>query len=779
MPQEQVASHPEPSRALLDSGRSSEVADTVFVVLVAALPVAFHWLRGFEHTAADLGTYFLPNLDWLWNHATGRGAWNPWIFGGYPLGADPQVSGQHPFDWLYGVLPLPAAAAVEEALCPAMAAVGMRLYLRRLGCSRAAAIVGAVAFGLGGFVASRAPHLGLRRTAAAIPWALLATESCAGLRFVVALSVALLAVVLGGHPQGSVLGATLLGAYALSFGPHRFHTRVALVLCAGALAAAASASWWIPAAELYLESTRRLESSPFPNPMLRPAELVRLIVPLAAGGSGELSGTVRESLACSAIECMTYPGYLALVTALVAVPLAARLGRATFWVVVAVLSLLLSSAASAHLLAGLSLRGPSRFLLWWSVAVSALAALGFDRVMARERRALGGAAATVAILAVALGWLLLQQPGARVVLAAAAAALGLATVALVGLMVSGERWRPLAAKVAVVVLVADLWMVGQDLSLGAVPAGHVEERRTSLSWLARVVDESQRSRALVIPMTLSANWAPEIRLRMVQGYNPLVPEPPAHLLDQAYRVGLDAVGAVGSPDVVQSDDVALDLLRVDTVAVRHDAPKSTIAQELARLADGGARWSHVPNVADGFTVYRNDRARPVAWFVDDVRVLGSEAEIRATVHGRHDGPAFDPTREALVTNPTELLPTGDCPPGRATVARYEDEEILLDVETECPRLLVTSEWAYPGWTARIDDREARVLDVNGGFRAVVSPAGKRRVLFRFEPAWSTAARVISWFGVLTLLSLAAVSVRRGVRTDTHASGASASRGSRA
>ena len=68
-------------------------------------------LLGYVRAGIDLGWFFLPLVEWWWSEVRSCGGWNSWLFAGYPSHADPQLSILHPLTWLYGFMPLMAAAA--------------------------------------------------------------------------------------------------------------------------------------------------------------------------------------------------------------------------------------------------------------------------------------------------------------------------------------------------------------------------------------------------------------------------------------------------------------------------------------------------------------------------------------------------------------------------------------------------------------------------------------------------------------------------------------------
>jgi hypothetical protein len=67
----------------------------------------------------------------------------------------------------------------------------------------------------------------------------------------------------------------------------------------------------------------------------------------------------------------------------------------------------------------------------------------------------------------------------------------------------------------------------------------------------------------------------------------------------------------------------------------------------------------------------------------------------------------------------------------AQVLRYTAN--IIEIRAEGPGLLVVSEAAYPGWRAKVDDREATLLAVGGWMRAVNLGPGAHTVRLTFAP----------------------------------------------
>ena len=120
----------------------SLLLDAGILASAASVRIAVEHLRGLAHAASDLGVLFIPNYAWWWSAPRWLGGWNSWIFGGYPANADPQSGQLHPFGLLYAIATPLTAAALDGALTPAAAAIGMLLYLRQIGCDRAGSLFG-------------------------------------------------------------------------------------------------------------------------------------------------------------------------------------------------------------------------------------------------------------------------------------------------------------------------------------------------------------------------------------------------------------------------------------------------------------------------------------------------------------------------------------------------------------------------------------------------------------------------------------------------------------
>ncbi|MCM3878192.1 MAG: hypothetical protein NEA02_17475 [Thermoanaerobaculia bacterium] len=308
--------------------------------------------------------------------------------------------------------------------------LGAFLFLRTEVKSRDAALTGAFAFGLSGYVLSSAAFLNATTTIAWMPWTLLAVQRgrAAATRadLLRAGGLALVAcslLVLGGEP--ALAGLALLLAFALAArGPAGARRGGLLALFGGGLAAAVVVSPWllevVRASAFAARRSRGFSWNEFAAVGFHPLRLLETPFPLAFGDPTRLLSGAFWGFAVTqgnppyhaSLSFGVVPLALALVFAC-----SARRNEGHFWIGVALLALLASftpwlpgaRALYEAMPAVHVLRYPVKALLPVTLALSVLAALGVDRLLVegalpRFRRraagflfALGGVLAALAV----------------------------------------------------------------------------------------------------------------------------------------------------------------------------------------------------------------------------------------------------------------------------------------------------------------------------------------------------------------------------------------------
>lgn len=193
-------------------------------------------------------------------------AWTPYVYAGYPFMAYPETAAWYLPHWpffLAGITPRMIQA--ELALNAFLACLGAFLLISRLVESRAAAVLGGLCYGLSGFFAGHASHIGIFAAAACFPWLLLAFRRAldgTAVLFTALGGLVGAATILAGYFQTAMYAFLALGLYALADlyrAPRRWF-RIALIV-AGMLAMAivVAAIQIVPTLEL-VETTFRAKS---------------------------------------------------------------------------------------------------------------------------------------------------------------------------------------------------------------------------------------------------------------------------------------------------------------------------------------------------------------------------------------------------------------------------------------------------------------------------------------------------------------------------------------
>lgn len=149
----------------------------------------------------------------------------------------------------------------------------------------------------------------------------------------------------------------------------------------------------------------------------------------------------------------------------------------------------------------------------------------------------------------------------------------------------------------------------------------------------------------------------------------------------------------------------------------------------------GGRYA-VPNL------YANGNA----WFVNEMSFVNNadqEIETLGRLDTKHQAVADRRFKDEL---------DGVLSEGTARLTSYAPNELRYKVESQGGGLLVFSEIYYPGWTATIDGKEAKLGRVNYVLRALRVPNGKHEVMLEFRPQ-SVSATSATAFGAIAVIVL--------------------------
>ncbi len=143
-------------------------------------------------------------------------------------------------------------------------------------------------------------------------------------------------------------------------------------------------------------------------------------------------------------------------------------------------------------------------------------------------------------------------------------------------------------------------------------------------------------------------------------------------------------------------------------------------------------------------VYSNQNVLPRAYFVNRVEKKPA-LEILNLVKNNQ----FDPLDIAFTEKEIANINQPDST-AYVNITSFEDERIELDVNASGNNFLFLGDTYFPkGWSATVDGTETEIYRANHGFRGIVVPKGKHKVVFTYLPG----SFVISKYLSLALSSL--------------------------
>jgi hypothetical protein len=684
--------------------------------------------------------------------------WSDSLEGGSSPWGNPQAGVLSPFAMAARIFPIQHHLLAALALKILVAFQGTWLLARLAGRSRAAALLAAAGFALGGglFAWGLFP---VSAVAALAPWLAAATVRLfrrPAARPMVWAALFTAAILLAGHPE-TALGCGLLAA-ACGLGLRRraapFWKSLGLAAGAAALGLMLAAPHLLPFLHLMRASQRAAETMSHDLPPIRvlASRPETWFLPgnarfaLAPTGPHAFGRPYREPFRGPFNWADCEPGYTGLLAfaGAVAALFARRDRRLWPFAGFAAGGLLLAArfvplAWILYAVPGLQVPAYQRFLVATSLALAVAGAFGVDAIRRRRKTAAGrpiapwiglGAAAAASLAVQADPW----TAGLWLGLAA-----GFALLAL----------RPRAgAAVLAVVLLTDLVPWSRSLLPNGRPALFYPRSELIDRLLATAGDPAE-GRAVGAAHLLYASLLPVYGAADPRPHNPLAPIAQLRVLDAAFGFHptmLDYFAAFGNVD-----HPLLDFLGVRAVV---GSPAVPTPATLVDLAPG----RYAP-----FALYRNPDALP-RWFfptaVDPIarEELGSwirrlDAGSRVAVFRDEAGGVADP---------------GVAEPGaRAIPVFARPGRVVLDLPAvPGGTLLASSVPRSDGWRAVAAGQPLPIVTVDGAFLGVRIPAGARRVELSYLPPGLVAGCAVAALSAL----IQRAALRRGRRRPGRSAG---------
>lgn len=153
---------------------------------------------------------------------------------------------------------------------------------------------------------------------------------------------------------------------------------------------------------------------------------------------------------------------------------------------------------------------------------------------------------------------------------------------------------------------------------------------------------------------------------------------------------------------------------------------------------------------DNTTAYPNMQALGNCWFVKGVKfVNGATEEMKALDN-------FNPRDTAIIDNSYKNIVTGfTAADSLANIKQtaFDNMDIKYESNSNAANVAVFSEIFYKDWNAYIDGKVTPIAKANYVLRALVIPAGKHTIEFKFEPSVYKLSYNISMFATWLLVVL--------------------------
>jgi hypothetical protein len=753
---------------ILRSAQNDRARDILALGGIGAATLGFFWRVIFGGAfmpagGGDLAQFLFPTYTFA-AESLRRGIlplWNPHLFGGMPFVGDIQSGIFYPLNLVTFLISSPLTFRDMEFLSVLhffIAGAGMYSYLRftifdfrfaTIRLSRLASLAGAIAFEFSDLFITHFGNLNLIATIAWMPLVLLFYQRAITDRratFAIVSGILLAIAFHAGHIQMFLF---ILGALALIAIYHtikkldaeeRGQTRIIFfsirvpprlsasyfILLVGMVAFGLSAPQLLPGIEMAQNTVRAefayRQAAEFSLP---PAQLIGLVVPGFFGRGPQAAWGPWQRVEVG------YIGILPLVLAMLTLILR-RDAHTRFFGAFALIALALALGGYAILHGWLyqfvpgfgQLRAPARFIVLFDFALAALAAFGFDTLIhalpraseiafKRFVRVAPWAFLLIALTAGATAYaiLILGQGQdavlfARIANATNALAFFILLFALsVGLVIARATrfFRPRAwATLALALIFFDLFSLGASTDISDDDPTRVYDHPDAVAFLKSVGGMFRIDpRGTGVDNFWTADTAILYGLYDVGGDNPLV------LAD--YNRYWENYGSRSSR--------LYDLLNTKFLIGRKNI---ALDREKFRVAYDGT---------PGLNIYENTRVLPRAFVVHEVRAAPNHAAAFDAIHAVD----FDPARVVIVEGQVSRQSSVVSQQSTVNIVGYGPNEIWVDVNTASAGVLVMSEVFYPGWNARVNDRDAPVLRANYLFRAVEIPAGASRVKFKYAP----------------------------------------------
>jgi hypothetical protein len=705
--------------------------------------------------------------------------WSPYLMGGYPIIVEEQASPYYPTEWLFGLLPSPAAYNLAVGLHVWFSALGMYVLARKLQLTKNAAWMVAIIAALGAPLSARvaAGHPSFLFGRSLMPWILVALLQLArNPGWWPALGMASvfggqLLIGIGNYQTAlyTAVLATVFGIFIFAFNLRAIRRRrfIAWGVTGLVIAIGLGAARLGPTLQIGLQSTRQTGLS---TEGLNAGSLPSIML------AGYILPHTFDDPSITDYAWPEFALYVGSAPALLAVYAAIKRRRepaVLFWSACTVMFLLLSLGDQGGLFPLFTryvpgyqfFRTPARHGMVASLGVAMLAGYGLDALgSARMEHSRTDNRSRLAV------WLGLMAVGLVLIAAIATyrEADGPALAILPERLFRGAIW--FAAAVALffiayrcyrirprpILATLQLGVVALDLALYAIPQIYQRSVPADLPYVnPDNFGERDAYSVAFLESGSSADWglvnvAADNGVRLVNMYTGVVPQRMAGLVNLI----------AGRPAVAQHEQNQILLNRISRPDLLDIMNVQYLLVSVNQRVDGDSSLQH-REIFDGVNSYENLDALPFAFVVPQTIAVDTPgAALDFVAHTDILTPEIAAV-EGTLPEKSIGCPEVEAELERVSHLRLEGGNIRFKITTTNPGMLTVNQTYQQGWSGWVDGEPTRIYPVNYRWMGVyLHCPGTFQVHLRFLPASVSVGLAVTACTLLLALGVSIVVKRR-------------------
>jgi len=664
--------------------------------------------------------------------------WNPYNFAGTPLLANFQSGTFYPFNLLFFVLHFSSAWSLLIFLQPLLAGLFLFFYLSNLKLSKAASLLGAIAFSFCGFSIAWMEWGTIISTAMWLPLILLSIDKIVRIsdsRFRIPnfkwpflFLVSLVFAFFAGHLQTFFYLSIISCVYFLvRFFQHGKRLKMlGLFIILTSLFLVLTVVQWMPTLNFIMLSARNVDLPGWKQAgwFIPWQNLIQFISPDFFGNPATLNYYGIWNYG----EFIGYIGIVPLVMALYA--LIFRRDKNTFIFGVAFFLSLIFALPTIFAklpfkldIPFLATAQPTRLLFITDFSLSVLAAFGLDHfINSKNKKLIFSVLGIFGITFIGLWGFVLVFHGQILLandLAVAKQNLILPTILFVTTLItlsifilsSHKKLTAALTGLLILITVFDLFRFGWKFE------PFTSKQYLFPSTLITSFLQNQKGTFRVMPTDskiLPPNFSIMYKLQTLDGYDPLYIQRYGELMTASARNKPDISTPFGFNRIITPQDPlsrTTDLLGVKYVLSLEEIKNPKLTQVFT----------------DGFVkIYENTMAMPRAFFVNTTFLVDSKQQ---AIDGMFDL-NFPLNKRVVVENvQNKTLFKSNWDLGEAKILDYQANKVIININNPGEGFLILTDSYYPNWHAMIDEKETPVYLTDYNFRGIITPKGKHTIVF--------------------------------------------------